>query len=106
MSDRQGVSRSGLLKLGLAIVVVATVLGLGITQLLPTSHHTKRAPVTSTTEPCAREQASVQFAEGVIAHSGPAPVNGSIPLGPPTVGEQLLARAQAALNACVAALHK
>jgi hypothetical protein len=98
MSERQGVSRSGLLKLGLAIVVVATALGLGITALLPTTHHTKHASVTTTTAPCAREQALVFFDEGLLAQSGPGT------LSKPSFAAQALGEAQAKLAACVAAL--
>lgn len=61
MSERQGVSRSGLVKLGLAIVVVATALGFGITALLRTTHHSKHTSETATTTPCAREQSRVDL---------------------------------------------
>jgi hypothetical protein len=100
MSDRQGVSRSGVLKLGLAIVVVATVLGLAITELLlPATRGSKHASApTTTTAPCAREQALVFFDQRLLAQSGPGT------LSKPSFAAEALGEAQAKLAACVAAL--
>jgi hypothetical protein len=102
MSDRQGVSLSGLLKLGLAIVVVATIVGLAITELLlPATRGSKHALVTTTTAaPCAREQALVFFDQRLLAQSGPGT------LSKPSFAAQAFGEAQAKLAACVAALSQ
>ena len=84
----------------LAVLIMAAVLPIACS-----SGGARSSRPTVTALPCAREAALVQFDERLVAQFGPAPVNGSIPLRT-TEAARLLTKAQAALIACVTALHK